>query len=96
MFRVTHPFHPRFGREFPLVFYRQYRSEGRVLSQDEQGREFRIPDHWTSLIPPDAFVVISDGRSFFRIRDLLKLTQLVKDLGGKKPRLARQGRQESV
>ena len=51
-----------------------------MFSYDEEGREFRVPDHWTDVISPDPFVVISAGRSLFRVGDLIKLAQLVRDL----------------
>ena len=53
-----------------------------MFSYDEEGREFRVPDHWTDVISPDPFVVISAGRSLFRVGDLMKLAQLVGDLRG--------------
>jgi len=88
VFRVTHPFHPRFGQEFKLVFRRRFQAEGWVFSHDENGREFRMPDHWTSLVQPDPFVVISDGRSRFHVDDLVRLARLIKDLDEVPPRMS--------
>ena len=51
-----------------------------VLFQYLEGHDTRIPAHWTSLIPPDSYVLVSEGRSLFHPRDLLELVQLVKDL----------------
>jgi len=93
---VTHPFHPRFGQELELDSYPQFPDEGWAFSHDKQGREFRIPDHWTSLIPPDPFVVISDGRSLFHVRDLLGLVRLIKDLEGKPRRSSQRKRRSDV
>ena len=35
---------------------------------------------WTSAVPPDPFVVVAEGRSAFRVQDLLELTALLKQL----------------
>jgi len=51
-----------------------------VFSYDEEGREFRVPEHWTDVISPEPFVLISAGRSLFRVGELVKLSQLVRDL----------------
>ncbi len=45
----------------------------------DEGEELRsIPARWTSAIVDDPFVVISAGRSLFRLVDLLELTKLVR------------------
>jgi hypothetical protein len=82
-FRITHPFHPRFGQEFELVAYRYNWGEDRVYFVDEQGRLTAIPASWTSMATRDPFVVLSDGRSYFRVADLIRLAELLDHL---KPR----------
>ena len=42
-----------------------------------------IPVGWTDLAPVDPYVVISTGRSRFRIADLVTLVDLVDAAGGK-------------
>jgi len=79
-FRVTHPFHPLFGREFSLVTYRHNWGENRVYFQDEQGHLASFPAEWTNIAPADPFVLISAGRSVFRFQDLLELAHLVQGL----------------
>ncbi len=77
-FRITHPFHPLLGHEFTLAHYRQCWGEDRVFYVDE-GEELRsIPARWTSAVADDPFVVISAGRSLFRVADLLELTKLAR------------------
>ena len=76
-FRVTHLFHPLFGREFELVHYRQCWGEDRVFYLDAEEELRSIPARWTSAITDDPFVVISAGRSLFRLADLVELTKLV-------------------
>jgi hypothetical protein len=77
-FRVTHPFHPLFGREFALAHYRQCWGEDRVFYLDK-GEELRsIPARWTSAVTDDPFVVISAGRSLYRVADLLELAKQIR------------------
>jgi hypothetical protein len=76
-FRVTHPFHPLFGKEFPLVYRRLTWGEDRVYYHDETGQLRRLPASWTSISAPGVFETLSAGRSHFRIQDLLQLVQLI-------------------
>ena len=77
-FRITHPFHPLFGREFTLAHYRQCWGEDRVFYLDEDEELRSIPARWTSAIADDPYVVVSAGRSSFRVADLLELAKLTK------------------
>jgi hypothetical protein len=36
-----------------------------------------LPAHWTSVEPEDPFVVVSAGRSHFRVTDLMDLAALI-------------------
>ena len=77
-FRVIHPFHPLFGREFELVHTRQCWAEDRIFFLDE-GKDLRsIPARWTSAVATDPLVVISAGRSMYRACDLLELAKLIR------------------
>jgi hypothetical protein len=75
---VTHPFHPLFGREFAIVTRRHYWSDQRLLFYDDQHVLVSIPLAWTDRAPVDPFVVLSAGRSSFRLEDLIELAQLVR------------------
>jgi hypothetical protein len=75
---VTHPFHPLFGREYDLVDYRHFWSEDRVVYVDEEGQARSLPARWTSAVPDDPAVVVSAGRSPFRVVDLVELVKLVR------------------
>ncbi|MEX4005471.1 DUF5372 family protein [Paraburkholderia sp. EG285A] len=77
VFRVTHPFHPLYGREFALVDRRNTWGEDRVYFHDDAGDLKRMPAAWTSAAAPNAFEMVSAGRSHFRIEDLLQLTMLI-------------------
>jgi hypothetical protein len=80
LFRITHVFHPLYGREFTLVERRSVWGEERVYFYDDHGALRRLPAAWTSVALADAFVEISAGRSHFRIEDLLHLTVLIAQL----------------
>jgi hypothetical protein len=75
---VTHPFHPLFGHEFDLVDHRIRGTGGlRAYFYDDEGRLESIPVDWTDMAAEDPFVVLSAGRSLFRIEDLLRLSTLI-------------------
>lgn len=68
------------GREFELLQYRQCWGEDRVFYLDE-GAELRsLPARWTSAIADDPLVVISVGRSMYRVADLLELAKLTREI----------------
>ena len=79
-FRVTHPFHPLHGSEFDLIGYR--RSWGREYVEfDVGGGELRsIPLAWTNAAGADPSRVIGEGRSFFRVKDLIELVGVIEGL----------------
>jgi len=77
---VIHPFHPLYQRKFRLVTYRFNWGEDRVYFHDEEGRLSSLPAAWTSAVPPDPFVVVANGRSAFRVQNLLELVALLKQL----------------
>jgi len=52
------------------VFFREP-SDTRVRS---------MPAGWTDVDGPDAFTVVSDGRAFFRVDDLLRLGALLGEI----------------
>ena len=76
-FRITHPFHPLFGREFDLVNVAHCWGDERVFYVDENDKVCALPARWTSVMADDPFVVISAGRSELRVADLLELVELI-------------------
>ena len=82
IFKVTHPFHPLYGCTFELVIYRNNWGEDRVYFHNSKGRLISVPAQWTNIVAQDPYVVISAGRSYFRVEDLVKLVRL---LGGLQP-----------
>ena len=75
--RVTHPFHPLFGRQFEFVARRRNWGEDRVYYHDDEGLLRAVPAGWTTAGPQDPFVALAAGRSPFRIRDLMNLADLL-------------------
>lgn len=63
--------------------YRHNWGENRVYFLDDQDRLVALPASWTSFLPPDPFVLVSAGRSAFRVQDLLELAQLLAALPAK-------------
>jgi hypothetical protein len=78
--RVTHPFHPLFGRELEFVKRRRSWRLDRVYFFDESGQLGCVPAEWTDLAPVDEFVAAADGRSAFRTSDLLELADRVEQI----------------
>jgi hypothetical protein len=78
---VTHPFHPLLGREYDLVEYRHFWSEDWVAYLGEAGERRFLPARWTSAVAEDPAVVVSAGRSHFRVADLIELAKLVRGMG---------------
>ena len=62
-FRVRHPYHPLFGREFQIIDWRPNWTEDRVYFRGADESLSSIPSHWTDLLPEDPFVVMAPGRS---------------------------------
>ena len=62
--------------------FRQNWGEDRVYFYDEAERLRSIPRAWTSLRTPDLFVEVSDGRSAFRVCDLVELAELLAVING--------------
>jgi hypothetical protein len=83
--RVTHPFHPLFGREFEFVALRNNWGEDRVCFHDEHGELKSLPTAWTDAMDLDPFVIMAAGRSPFRVQDLLALADMATRLRSQPP-----------
>jgi hypothetical protein len=83
-FRVTHPFHPWFGREFELIDYRNNWGEGRVCFLDEKGRLNSMLASYTDAGREDPFVAVAAGRAHFRYDDLIELAEMIVRLQGER------------
>jgi len=88
--RVTHPFHPWFGREFAFVDRHLAWDVDRVSVVGDDGVVVSLPAAWTDIDPVDPFVVMAAGRSAFRPEDLLAVADLLdalksRGVGGSAP-----------
>jgi hypothetical protein len=80
-FRVIHPFHPARGLELELVRYRRSWGRESVDGWRPGGNVMTVPLAWTDACAPDPFAVVSGGRSYFRVEDLVGLVRLVAEVG---------------
>jgi hypothetical protein len=81
-FTVIHPFHPLHGKQFNLIEYRNVWKNRCVQFLNDQGIVSSIPLEWTDAEGVDVFVQYSEGRSAFRVEDLVRLVDLIADLTG--------------
>jgi hypothetical protein len=85
-FHVTHPFHPLAGQELERASGPPQECHRLVSFHTANGRLSSIPLSFTDLVDPDPFVVVSAGRAWLGLKDLLRLTEFVDEagLGGQK------------
>lgn len=67
---------------FVLTTRRQNWGEDRVMYFDAKGRLRSVLASWTDVPEQDLFAQASDGRSWFRTDDLLRLCALIDALPG--------------
>jgi len=79
-FRITHPFHPYRGIGFEVDRVSRLAYECRILFYNPKGRRSSVPLQWTDIGPKDPFVVVSAGRSLFRVEDLLGLVRIIEEI----------------
>jgi hypothetical protein len=82
--RVTHPFHPLNGQILPYVGARYNRYGKRLILRADDGSTWSIPPQWSDTVALDSEVAMAQGRSFFRVVDLLELTNLVEHLAAER------------
>ena len=90
-FEVTHPFHPLRGQRFALVTRKLTWGEERVVYFNAAGTLCSMLASWTSVAHTDFFFHASQGRSWFRVDDLLELALVLQSL-----KRSRQGARGSV
>ncbi len=76
-FTITHPFHPLYQRHFELLSYRKSWGRQFIDFQYDNGETGAIPLTWTDAGPVDPFLTIAQGRSLFRVAELLRLVELI-------------------
>ncbi len=80
-FKVTHPFHPRYNNEYELLSYRRSWGSEYIEFIDENNQSCSIPLVWTDAAAIDPLLEMSKGRCAFGVTDLLRLCDLIDDLG---------------
>jgi len=70
-------------REFELVDYSKSWGCAYVEYYNDLGEVDIIPLAWTDAKGLDPYLELSNGRSLFRLEDLLRLVDLISDLSGK-------------
>jgi hypothetical protein len=78
---VTHPFHPLAGKVFDIVDRRCFDGGEYVYLEIRPGVVQGVPVAWTSLGATDPFIAMAAGRSTFRVDALLRLAEIVSELG---------------
>jgi len=53
-----------------------------VYYRDRTGRMRFLPARWTTMSTPDPFVLIAEGRAYFRLADLIRLQDQLRELQG--------------
>jgi hypothetical protein len=76
-FTITHPFHPLCGVRYELIDRSTSWNFDRVFYFDSHGIQRSLSTNLTDVLPADPFVVASQGRSAFRVSDLLELRSLL-------------------
>ncbi len=77
---MIHPYHPLSGQTFELVAQNREFGEERVFYREPDGRMRFLPARWTSLAAPDPFVIAAVGRAYFRLEDLIRLAEQIREL----------------
>jgi hypothetical protein len=77
---VTNPYHPLCGQTFELAAQNKEFGEDRVFYRNPDGRMRYLPRRWTSLAAPDPFVIAAAGRACFRLEDLIRLAEQIREL----------------
>ena len=77
---MIHPYHPLCGQRFELAAQNKEFGEDRVFYRNPDGRLRYLPARWTSLAAPDPFVIAAEGRAYFRLEDLIRLAEQMREL----------------
>ena len=80
-FRIVHPFHTLSGQELERASGPPQANQRFVWFHTAEGRLSQVPLNFTDLVEPDPFVVVSSGRAYLGLKDLLGLVDLLRELG---------------
>ena len=79
-FKISHPFHPLYGKVFTLISYRNSWRTAYIEYLGDDNLIATVPIEWTDVHGIDPFVEQSQGRAYYRVEDLLKLSDLLTDI----------------
>jgi hypothetical protein len=79
-FRITHPFHPLYGRTFNLAEHRWVYTQDILFFYDEADVLQQISAAWTDFLKSDPFCEIAAGRSPLHGGCLLPLAALLQQV----------------
>jgi len=65
---------------FELAAQNTVFGEDRVFYRNPGGDMRFLPTRWTSLAAPDPFVIAAAGKAYFRLEDLIRLAEQIKEL----------------
>jgi transposase InsO family protein len=78
-FRITHPFHPLRDQTLICVASKQrVAGERQFMIRGADGSLCLVPANWTDFLPPDPYLLIGEGRSYFRVEDLVALADILR------------------
>jgi len=69
-----------FEQQFELIACRRNWGEDRVWFRDPEGRVHTLPRSWTDAGGVDRFVAVAEGRSLFRVAELIELAGQIEGL----------------
>jgi len=71
-----------YGQEFELIIRRNNWGENRVYFNGDDNQLMSLPTNYTNVYEPDPFVILSAGRSHFKVADLMELVRLIQERKG--------------
>jgi hypothetical protein len=77
--RITHPFHPKYNKEFQVLKTRKVAGRLTLVLQENKQGSFAIAADWTDYFPSDQDVS-PPSKAFISAQSLLALCELVKKI----------------
>ena len=75
---ITHPFHPKSGKELQILKTRKIAGKLHLVLQCDQIGSFNIPADWTDYFPADQNLSPTPA-TFISVESLLALCEIVKN-----------------
>ena len=78
--KVTHPFSPFHGKEYPFLDQKILYGEDRIIYRAENDVRRQIPTSWTNYYPTPPFMAVSHGRASISDDTVISLAELLSQL----------------